>query len=101
MLKITTKTDLANTIFELEGKLTGDWVNEFELCWREIPAGGFVTVSLKSVSFIDDEGKKLLARLYESGAEILAEGCMTKGIVQEIIGENRQRQFHPKNSGQK
>ena len=92
MLKITTITDLASTIFELEGRLAGDWVKELELCWREIPAGSFVTVSLKSVSYIDEDGRKLLSRLYGGGAELKAEGCMTKGVVQEIIREYHQGQ---------
>jgi hypothetical protein len=41
------------------------------------------------VTFIDDSGKRLLARLHENGAELKAAGCMTKCIVQEIIRENR------------
>ena len=89
MLKITTKTDAVKTTFELEGKLAGAWVNELERCWREIPSCHTVKISLEAVTFIDDEGKKLLARLHASGAELKAAGCMTKCIVQEIIGENQ------------
>jgi hypothetical protein len=35
MLKITIKTSPAGTIFEVEGKLAGPWVQELEGCWRE------------------------------------------------------------------
>jgi anti-anti-sigma regulatory factor len=89
MLKITTKTDDVKTTFELEGKLAGAWVNELERCWREIARGRPVKISLEGVTFIDDSGKRLLARLHENGAELKAAGCMTKCIVQEIIRENR------------
>jgi anti-anti-sigma regulatory factor len=89
MLKITTKTDDVKTTFELEGKLAGAWVNELERCWREIARGRAVKISLEGVTFIDDSGKRLLARLHENGAKLKAAGCMTKCIVQEIIRENR------------
>lgn len=89
MLKITTKTDAVKTTFELEGKLAGAWVNELERCWRDVSPGRAVKISLEAVTFIDDEGKKLLARLQASGAELKAAGCMTKCIVREIIREER------------
>jgi hypothetical protein len=88
MLKITTTTDAYWTTLELEGKLAGAWVQELERCWREILPGRSVRISLKAVTFVDDDGKRLLARLHECGAELKAEGCMTKCIVQEITGEN-------------
>ena len=36
MLKITTRTDATGKIFELEGRLTGAWVQELEDCWRKV-----------------------------------------------------------------
>lgn len=93
MLKITTKTDDVKAILELEGSLAGAWVDELERCWREIPRGYAVKVSLEAVTFIDNEGKQLLARLHQSGAELKASGCMTNGIVQEIIKENQRKQL--------
>ena len=87
MLKITTRTEAMKAIFELEGRLAGAWVDELERCWREIPPGYAVEILLKAVTFIDDEGKKLLARLHEGGAELKASGCMTNCIVQQIISD--------------
>ena len=89
MLRITTKTEALKTTFELEGKLAGAWVDELERCWREIDPGHTVNVSLEAVTFIDDDGKKLLARLHQSGAELSASGCMNKCIVEEIINQNQ------------
>lgn len=91
MLKISTKTEAMKATFELEGRLAGAWVDELEQCWREIPPGYTLKVSLDAVTFIDNAGKKLLARLHESGAELKAAGCMTNCIVQEIIGENQRK----------
>lgn len=91
MLKITTKTGAMKTTFQLEGKLAGAWVNELERCWRQLAPGHTVKISLEAVTFIDDDGRKLLAMLYDSGVELKAAGCMTKCIVQEITREHRRK----------
>lgn len=87
MLKITTQTDAAGTLLELEGKLAGPWVKELEACWRKAVASSDrpVRVLLCAVTFIDDQGIDLLAEMYQRGAELVAEGCMNKAIVQEIM----------------
>lgn len=90
MLKITTRTDVTGTIFDLEGKLAGLWVRELENCWAQaaIPDQQ-IKVVLKAVTFIDDEGRKLLADMHQKGVKLTAEGCMTKAMVEEIMrGEN-------------
>lgn len=90
MLKITTRADHTGTIFELEGKLAGPWVQELEGCWRE--AVGFersIRVLLCAVTFIDDKGKDLLVEMYRRGAELVAEGCMNKAIIDEIVRGKR------------
>jgi anti-anti-sigma regulatory factor len=85
MLKITSQTDRLWTILELEGKLAGPWVRELEECWRTAATSErSVRVMLCAVTFIDDEGIALLARMYQHGAELVAEGCMNKAIVEEI-----------------
>ena len=85
MLKITTQTNPAGTILELEGKLAGPWVEELENCWREaFNSHQSVKIMLCAVTFIDDRGRKLLVQMYREGAELVAEGCMNKAIVAEI-----------------
>ena len=85
MLKITTQINAQHTLLDLEGKLAGPWVRELEDCWRNAAnAERSVRVMLCAVTFIDDEGIALLARMYEHGAELVAEGCMNKAIVEEI-----------------
>ena len=67
----------------------GPWVAELEQCWRTIAAGESIIVRLNAVSFIDDRGKMLLAAIRDSGAELIAEGCMTRAIVEAISANKR------------
>ena len=88
MLKITMQIAAGIMSFELEGKLAGPWVKELELCWRS--AAGTqqihpVRVDLSSVTFIDEEGKALLDRMYQEGAKLVATGCLNKCIVEGIM----------------
>jgi STAS domain-containing protein len=88
MLKINMRIEAGVMTFELEGKLAGPWVKELELCWRS--AGSTqrihpVRVDLSSVTFIDAEGRELLGRIYQEGAQLVATGCLNKCIVEEIM----------------
>jgi hypothetical protein len=85
MLRIIAKTDATGTLFELEGKLAGPWVQELRDCWkRSVDERLGVKVVLKAVMFIDGAGKELLAEMRRQGADLVAEGCMTKAIIDEI-----------------
>jgi|RhiMetdeSRZDD1v2_1073273.scaffolds.fasta_scaffold738104_3 anti-anti-sigma regulatory factor len=86
MLKITTHNDPGQISFELEGRLTGAWVEEFKTCWQQAAAANKqVVVRLKEVMFVDEAGKKLLIDMHNQGATLAAEGCMMKAIIEEII----------------
>jgi anti-anti-sigma regulatory factor len=90
MLKVTIReVDSAET-WELEGKLSGDWVKELERCWKErSPAAGVsLHVHLKAVSYIDAAGKELLMQMHCTGVDIRGCGCMTKAVVEEITRES-------------
>lgn len=86
MLKVTISQAGPVEIWELEGKLSGDWVVELERCWKERPSLEAVPleVHLKAVSYIDAAGKQLLTVMHGDGAEIKGCGCMTKAVVEEI-----------------
>ena len=89
MLKVTIKqVDSAET-WELEGKLSGDWVEELERCWKERASmvGVSLQVHLKAVSYIDAAGKQLLTAMHGRGVEIRGCGCMTKAVVEEITSQ--------------
>jgi len=87
VLKVTIKQADSTETWELEGKLSGDWVKELERCWKErtTPAGVPLQVNLKAVSYIDPAGKQLLTEMHGRGVEIKGCGCMTKALVEEIM----------------
>lgn len=91
MLRITTHTDAARILFELEGKLVGPWVQELEACWRNVAGGSGrpVRVTLCAVTFIDEKGRDLLAEMHRHGAELVADGCMTTAIVEDVVRRRR------------
>lgn len=86
MLKVTLHRDATPARIVLEGRLAGAWVNEVRTVWRTLAAEarGPVTVELTDISYIDQEGKALLAELWREGAEFRASGCCTKFLVEEI-----------------
>jgi hypothetical protein len=87
MLKVTMQIAAGVMTFALEGKLAGPWVKEMELCWRsaaETQQVHPVRVDLSSVTFIDEDGKDLLRRMYREGARLMATGCLNKCIVEGI-----------------
>jgi ABC-type transporter Mla MlaB component len=87
MLRITIKRDERSEIWELEGKLSGEWLCELSRLWKErSPQTGVTTeVHLKAVSYIDPAGKQLLAEMRQQGAEIKGCGCMVRAFVEEIM----------------
>ena len=91
MLRITIRKDASSEIWELEGKLSGEWVCELNRLWKDrSPQTGLATeVHLKAVSYIDPAGKQLLAEMRQQGAEIRGCGCMVRAFVEEIMGKKR------------
>ena len=87
MLKITTLTHAESTTLRLEGRLAGPWVQELERCW-ESTVGTMTTqplsVDLSAVTYVDVEGKTLLKKMHQQGATLVASGCLTRCIVNEI-----------------
>jgi anti-anti-sigma regulatory factor len=86
MLRITTQDDTQVLTFRLDGKLAGPWVAELRDCWQSKLScrPPFVHVDLRSVTFIDTAGKKMLTDMYRQGAKLLAHDCQLKTVVAEI-----------------
>ena len=87
MLRIFIHDDVPVTSFVLEGKLVGPWVTELEKCWYVALVANpsrTMLVDLAEVSFIDDEGRALLARMRRKGARLLSSGVLINAIVAEI-----------------
>jgi anti-anti-sigma regulatory factor len=85
MLKISTHRDASRTVLEIEGRIVGPWAEELRDCWRRAANdGGQVVVVLKQVSYVDVNGKKVLAEMHRHRVELVAEGCMNTAIIEEI-----------------
>jgi anti-anti-sigma regulatory factor len=94
MLRITVLNDERGGIFKLEGKLTHEWVAEAEKAWTAFsnpPQPQRLVVDLCGVSFVDDPGRELLARMYSSGAKLIGTGPMTRALIEEICRDSRPR----------
>src|SRR5678815_4152424 len=91
MLRIYIHDDVPVTSFVLEGKLVGPWVKELEKQWESLAANASRTmlVDLADVSFIDAEGRALLARMRQKGVRLLSTGILINAIVDEINTEQR------------
>jgi anti-anti-sigma regulatory factor len=101
MLRIYIHDQVPVTSFVLEGKLVGPWVKELEKHWESaLAAGPFRTmlVDLADVSFIDTEGRALLARMRQKGVRMLSAGVLINAIVAEIDAQQRNHESHDVNT---
>jgi anti-anti-sigma regulatory factor len=89
MVRITVHDNPGALTFQLEGKVTGPWVQELEKCWRGALAGRrepILCVDLTEATFIDAAGRACLAALHRQAAEFVAADCLMKAVVAEITG---------------
>lgn len=88
MLKITPDVHHNGTRLTVEGRLVGPWVAELERCWRDVKLSGDgpLVVDLTGITFIGEEGKALLHRMWRDGAELVATGCCTRALLDGMRG---------------
>jgi hypothetical protein len=89
VLRITTREIAGDVGLFVEGRLSGACVGELEKCWRSAVAGECPVpsaVDLTHVSFIDASGKQLLTQMHEHGIKLVANGLMSKFLIDEIEG---------------
>jgi hypothetical protein len=87
MLRISVTTTPSGATVALEGRLAGLWVGELARSWANVTAAReapSVRVELDGVTFIDPGGKALLRTMHQEGAALVASGCMTRAILEEI-----------------
>lgn len=93
MLKITSQLDPAREDMSLvlEGRLAGPWVEELRTyCRRVLGTQQRCTmIDLTGVTFVDTEGKTLLAQLWQQGVELQASGCLIRCLVEDITKAGR------------
>lgn len=97
MMKATQTQEGNHILIRVEGRLSGPWVAELERTWNAAIASSEpadVQLELAGVSFIDEDGKQLLRKICGAGTRIVAAGCLTRAIVEELEGKrtkNRHR----------
>jgi len=105
MLRIYIHDQVPVTSFVLEGKLIGPWVTELEKYWQSAVAGNptrAMLVDLADVTFVDSDGRALLARMRRKGARFLSSGVLINAIVAEIDAqEQKSRQSRNHNETEK
>ena len=78
----------------VEGTISDGWVDALEASWLEAKSqldGKPLYIDLSGVTYIDDKGLELLARIIDSGSVIRAAGIMAKAIVDQITTEVKEK----------
>ncbi|MDF0642578.1 MAG: hypothetical protein P0111_01000 [Nitrospira sp.] len=100
MLKITEQTGegTGSMSLLLEGRLAGPWVEEVDSYWRRLDEHQRrrTVINLGGVTFVDGEGKALLARMWKTGARFVAAGCLMRCLVDEITGADTSASAWPR-----
>ncbi|MGO9272762.1 MAG: TolC family protein [Terriglobia bacterium] len=116
MLRINVEESPGLTLLRLEGRLAGPWVDELRHLWASRVAEHTLqgvrqgarqkagqeerlALDLSAVTFIDDEGKKLLGEMFADGAELRATDCMNKSIIERIQASQRNPHSAPGSGG--
>src|ERR1700723_1691872 len=92
MLKINFSQTPAEEKWNLHGRLSGPWVDEFRACWNvnhRADAGRACLVDLNDVTFIDKSGEQLLRMLAEDGAQFTASGTYIKHVIENLSARSK------------
>ena len=87
MLRISITNEVAFTRFKLEGKLAHEWVHEAETAWsvlRSLNGKQKVVIDLVNVTFVDEAGALLLARMRREEAQLVGSGLLIAALIEEI-----------------
>ena len=87
VLRITINEDATKVMLKLEGRIVGPWTTELDRIWQSLGpslAGRKLSVDLCGVSYIDREGRGVLADIYrKTRAEFQTDTPLTEYFVQE------------------
>lgn len=90
MIRITAQHESSATRLFLEGKLCGPGVDELDKCWRESSsAEAALMVDLTNISFVDEQGKELLARMCQKGTKLFSTSLVTRCLIDQIQKDRR------------
>lgn len=88
-LKITVSERSDSVTIQLEGRIAGPWVNELDSTWQKLfPRldSKPLSLDLRGVTFVDDAGVELLAKIYKQrDGQLLADTPMTRHVAQQVM----------------
>src|SRR5260370_919917 len=87
MLRITIAETPTEQTWTVEGRLVHPWISELKSTWARTKTERRerkCVVDLTGVTFIDKSGETVLAELSKQGAELIATGCYTRHVVDNI-----------------
>ena len=90
MLRITHAQTETEQRWTLCGQLTRPWVAELRASWelgREAGHDLHTVVDLSDVTFIDENGERLLSEMRNEGAAFIAAGVETKHLLKNLKGK--------------
>jgi len=94
MLRITVHNGEKTQTIQLEGKISGLWVDEFDRMWHDLaPALGTkkLQLDLRSVDFVDGQGSKLLRDIYrKTKASFLTDSPLTQHFADVAMRKSLQ-----------
>lgn len=86
MLRITSDTRIDSKRLILAGRLVRPWVNEVERSWDTLKQSEprLLVVDLKGITFIDEDGKALISRMWKEGAQLVVTGSSVRAFIEDI-----------------
>jgi anti-anti-sigma regulatory factor len=92
MFQATLQPSKHNITIKLRGTVAGDSVQQLAELWNRIRSAALhdsVRVDVTGVSFLDEDGKRLLRTIRASGAELIAEDDLTMLFLDDMIQPQR------------
>lgn len=84
MLKITISNTAKRELWTLQGRLVGPWVKELKATWKRahpFAQGCKCMVNLDEVTFIDQSGERMLRRMSNQGARLVANDVYVRHVL--------------------
>ncbi len=94
MLRITKIEELTTMTLKLEGRLAGIWVPECSEAWKVlIPSlqGRKLCLDIRDVTFVDQNGQKLLADIYKQHGVQFFTSLLTQHFADKAVEASHHR----------
>jgi anti-anti-sigma regulatory factor len=92
MLRITVHENEKDQTIQLDGKIAGPWVEEFNRIWHSLaPSLGSkqLHLDLRGVTFVDVKGRQLLREVYQkANAHFVADSPLTRYFADDAMRQS-------------